>query len=423
MFQASVLGMRSQSQAMAAISGNIANVATPAYKRADTAFATLLGRTWAGSGAAGGAAGAQSRQSDIAGVTVRTAARISEQGELAASDGELDLAIDGAGFFVLADDGGNTVFGRDGRFARVAGPAIAGSDGEGGAGGDNESYLADPGGRILQAWRMKADGSFPTDAASLAPVRIDAAAFASASRATSGAAVALNLPAGDGIGSQRTLDFDVIDSAGAVRPLSAVFTRTAANTWALAVTGGPGDQVSLSPANEIGFTALGGLNGGGVFEVQVGGADGGTARFALDLAGSTQFAGAFEVGELGRDGHVAGTLTTVGFDAGGYVVGRFSNGLTERLYRLPIATFANPDGLTAGDGGTWQASAASGVATIKPAGEAGAGQLAPQALESSNVDLADQFTRMIMTQNAYNSSATAFRTLDEVVLTARDLKR
>jgi flagellar hook protein FlgE len=65
----------------------------------------------------------------------------------------------------------------------------------------------------------------------------------------------------------------------------------------------------------------------------------------------------------------------------------------------------------------------SGMPQLGAAGDAGFGVVNPQSLESSNVDLAEEFSRMILTQNAYNSSATAFRTLDEMTQSARDLKR
>lgn len=412
--------MQSQSKAMSVIGGNVANVTTTAYKRADTGFQTLLSRTWAGGATATGTTGPSSQQSDIAGSVANVFDRVSAQGELAASGRDLDLAIDGAGFFVLAAADGS-VFGRDGRFGTVVGPAITGADGQPTTG--NESYLADPNGYVLQGWRVRADGSFAADAASLTAVRVDPGAFASDSRATSGAALSLNLPATAAVGDEERYGFDIVDQAGAVRPLTAVFTKSALNTWALTVVGEPGAAISVTPAQPLAFTALGGLNGPAAYQVSLTAGNGASTSFSLDLAGSTQFAGAYDVYDFSRDGHVAGTLAAVAFDAAGYVAGTFSNGLTERLYRLPLATFANPDGLTRGDGGVWAVSADSGLPLLQAAGEGGAGDLAPKALESSNVDLADQFSRMILTQNAYNSSATAFRTLDEVIVTARDLKR
>jgi flagellar hook protein FlgE len=422
LFQPSVLGMRGQSQALSAISGNVANVATTAYKRNETTFETLVSRAYAGGTVAADATGALSRQADLGGVSTKMYARVDDQGELAASGRALDLAINGNGFFVLSGTGG-TMFGRDGRFGAVAGAEIEVTGPDGAAATGNESFLADSAGNLLQGWRVRPDGSVAADAAGLEPVRVDAAAFASQSRATSAAGLALNLPAAAAIGSQQRYGFDAIDSAGTAVALTAVFTRTAGNTWSLDVVDDAGNPAGLSPAAPVGFTALGGLNGAARYQVSAARPDGAQLAFSLDLAGSTQFAAPFDELDFNRDGYVAGTLDSVGFAADGYVEGHFSNGRSERLYRLPIATFANPDGLARGDGNAWQASALSGDATLRSAGDGGAGDVAPATLERSNVDLADEFSRMIMTQNAYQSSATAFRTLDEVLETARDLKR
>ena len=86
-----------------------------------------------------------------------------------------------------------------------------------------------------------------------------------------------------------------------------------------------------------------------------------------------------------------------------------------------MADFANPDGLDGLDGNVYVASENSGTAALGTAGTDGIGDMSPQTREYSNVDMAEEFTRMIATQGAYNASATAFRTLDEITQTARDL--
>jgi flagellar hook protein FlgE len=113
----------------------------------------------------------------------------------------------------------------------------------------------------------------------------------------------------------------------------------------------------------------------------------------------------------------------VTFNERGEVVGQFDNGRTRPLYRLALADFIDPDGLVQLSGNVYAESAASGRPVVAGAGEAGLGEISPQTLEKSNVDLAREFTRMMLTQNAYNSSATAFRTIDEMTEVARDLAR
>ena len=146
-----------------------------------------------------------------------------------------------------------------------------------------------------------------------------------------------------------------------------------------------------------------------------------TAAFTLDVGAFTQFAGDFLAYDYARDGYAPAGLSGIDFNERGEVIGSFDNGLTRPLYRLAIADFANPDGLGQLSGNIYVESETSGQATVAGAGESGLGDINPGTLEKSNVDLAQEFSRMMLTQNAYNSSATAFRTIDEMTEVARDL--
>jgi flagellar hook protein FlgE len=105
-------------------------------------------------------------------------------------------------------------------------------------------------------------------------------------------------------------------------------------------------------------------------------------------------------------------------DQNGIMTATFSNGLTQPLYQLPLATFANPDGLNAVSGNAWQASVGSGTAVINASGSNGTGRIQSGALEGSTVDLATEFTNLITTQRAYTASTrvitTASQMLDEL---------
>ncbi len=421
LFQASVLGMQSQSRALSVIGGNVANVTTTGYKRAESQFATLLSRTYAGDAAS--TAGPLSQQSDIGGVVTRIVARVGDQGELSATGRDLDVAIDGPGFFVLADAAGQRLYGRDGRFSASLGPEISVRAADGTMMTTNARYLADKNGNVLQGWRVGPDGSFAADAGRLAPIRTDAYAFASDARPTTHARLPLNLPAADAVGATESFVFDVIDSTGAARSLTARFTKSATNVWQLAVTGAGGEAATLDPAVPLTFTASGAPAGPAAFRIAVDHGGGATSSFTFNLEDATQFGAELAFGDFTADGHGAGVLDSVSFDGEGYVVGHFSNGVAQRIWRLPIADFPNPEGLSPLSGNVYQASAESGAPVFNAAGKNGSGSVMPSVVELSNVDLADQFSRMILTQNAYNSSATAFRTLDEVIQTVRDLKR
>lgn len=152
-------------------------------------------------------------------------------------------------------------------------------------------------------------------------------------------------------------------------------------------------------------------------------AGGGTATVAMDIAGLTHFDGAFLPINYQRNGIGNSLMTSFNIDANGQVIGNFQNNTTQVLYKIPLATFTNPDGLDRRNGNTFSASRNSGAATVNIAGVGGTGSILSNLVELSNVRLTDEFTKLIVTQNAYNSSATVFRTVDEMTTVARDLKK
>ena len=176
-------------------------------------------------------------------------------------------------------------------------------------------------------------------------------------------------------------------------------------------------------AEPLVFDPAGGLIGPLRYTVSVAHAGGTTSDFTLDVGDFSQFAADFTPFEYSRDGFPPGNLESVAFDNTGHVLGRFDNGTEQQLYKLALADFVNADGLWALSGNVYAVSANSGAAILAGAGEGSNGALMSGAQELSNVDIADEFTRMIMTQHAYNASATAFRTADEMTQEASNLKR
>lgn len=413
-FQPSVLGMSSQSQALGVISANIANATTGGYKRSETGFASLLsdsiGYRAAGSGTAPGGT-----QSDLGGVRAYDLARISEPGDYAATGRALDIAIEGRGFFVMnstLDGNGATVYGRDGQL--VESPS--------GLSTQPVGYLTDKNGYYLQGWPVAADGSI-NSASPPSSLRIDADAFATPGQPTTAARLALNLPAGAAAGTTETWDIDIFDSAGQQQPLQLSFTQSAASplVWTLSADGAPvadlqfgGDGKIVSPQSlAMNLNFPGSASPG----------DETTAAFSLDVSGFTRYQGELTEYDYQRNGSAPAALTGLRFDANGDVVGRLDNGSSRTLYRLAIADFNNPDGLGRLAGDVFTETQLSGRPLLAGAGEGGRGDIAGGTLEQSNVDLEDEFSRMIMTQKAYNSSATAFRTLDEMAQVASQLRR
>jgi flagellar hook protein FlgE len=151
--------------------------------------------------------------------------------------------------------------------------------------------------------------------------------------------------------------------------------------------------------------------------------NGATNTVGFNLINSTQLNGAFDVTEFGHDGQTSANMKSTVFDENGHVVGKFSDGTSRIVYKVPLAIFSNVNGLEAKSGSLYEESDLSGTRTSVFVDVGGIATIHTNSLELSNVDLATQFTQMIQVQQAYNSSATVFKTVDELITTARDLKR
>ena len=149
----------------------------------------------------------------------------------------------------------------------------------------------------------------------------------------------------------------------------------------------------------------------------------GTAAFTLDLSLMTQFDGAFTPFSYDQNGFAKATIVSIRFDGEGHIVVTFDDATGRRLYKVPFAVFSNPNELEMKNGNVFAETADSGRAIVKDASTSGFASFQPNTRELGNVSLVDEFSLMIRVQNAYNSSATVFRTVDEMLMTARDLAR
>lgn len=447
-FQYPVSGMSCYSHALETIGSNIANLETGGFKRTDTSFGTLVSQTQVQSMQNGTTTEPVSPQSDLGGVRFYDTSRISESGEFTSTGRNLDVAIDGPGFFVLrdgADGTGNLYYGRDGSLS----VALSGTEVIPGVDGQDvqvdKGYLVDKNGYFLQGWAI---GAAPTDA-NLMNLRVDAPyGYPSEGQATSEIKTSFNLPEAEQPGSKETYDIGVFvkeqkqssqgDTYDAYveKPVRMTFTRdTTANTWQVSLEGeaasgaSPGDTFSITPST-ISFDANGNLIKSDPYQpfaVSATFADGSTSSFTMDLQNTTQLAGNFIVYDHQRDGYATGALDSISFSTDGYVIGQFDNGRSLPLYRLAIAEFNNPDGLESGNGNVYRESDSSGKHSFANSTDAASGgsiwKLVPGVREMSNVKLENEFANMIQMQHAYEASATAFKTMDEMLQGARDLMR
>lgn len=148
--------------------------------------------------------------------------------------------------------------------------------------------------------------------------------------------------------------------------------------------------------------------------------DNGT-RITLDMGnvgtndGLTNLSGDFLTNYINQDGAKFGSYTGVSISEDGVVTALFDNGETRPIAILPLATFANADGMEALTGNTWIETDASGQAMLRQAGTNGAGEITAYSVESSNVDLATEFSNMIVTQRAYSAATKIITTADEML--------
>ena len=228
-----------------------------------------------------------------------------------------------------------------------------------------------------------------------------------------------------------TTQVAVYDSLGAKHSVPVVYTKTANNTWTLSLGTG-GDTYSIAEADgstttislaksNLTFDSTGAYTGGtGTLSLTY---TNGAApqQVSLNLGAITQYAGTTTIA-ASSDGNAAGSLSSVSIDSTGVITGTYSNGIRRQEAQIAMAQFNNPSGLTKMGGNLYQESNNSGTRTISGAADIGT-ELTPSALEMSNVDIADQFSDMIITQRGFQSNSKIITVSDEMLETLINMKR
>ena len=411
-FAAPTLGMMAQSSAFGSISQNITNLNTGGYKATDTRFSTVLASTF-------------DTNSDVGGVQAYSKTNVTGQGRTLSTNNSLDVSINGKGMFVLNSElggGGETLFSRDGAF-EVATPVLGSTTVGSSTFSISEGYLVDKNGYFVQGWEPDSNGNF-TASSSTTSMRVDRFAYTSDPLPTTTAIAAMNLPAAATPGTVHTAPASVYDANGDLQSLAMQWTKLATpQTWQLEIVPTNGTNVTTPTTTET-FTFDGnGLVPNGTSHSFDNNWNGGqTSSITLDISDVTSIGTQFIYNGFERDGRVTGELNNITFDQDGHVVGNFSNGTQRNLYKLALATFISPDRLEARQGNLFAVSTASGEPEYREADVEGFATFTPFSHELSNTNLSAEFTKMIMVQQAYNSSASVFKTVDEMTRVASQLK-
>lgn len=418
-------GLSAYATAMAATADNVTNVQSVGYKGTDTRFKTLVSP---GDG----------RRYAAGGVEAMAQSLISKQGLLQASDSSTDMAIDGAGFFAVRP----STLSPEVKLTRAGSFKV-----------DAAGYLKNDAGFYLQGWRLDATGGFNSAGGlnSLTPVNVTdlngtaepttfinmRANLSGRQTAFTGTYAAGNMASG-AVAPHFMRAFDVYDAQGNTHRVTMGFLKTAANTWQAEVYAPPGEvtqtggviasgTVKFNPDGSLdraGSTAalfspltISYTNGAGSAPITLGlGKDDG-------IDGLTQFGS--ESGLLASqvNGAMLSAVVSVQVTKQGTVSAVFGNGTIRNLYQLPVVTVPNADGLKRDSGNTFTVTPESGNYAVNPAGLAGSGLISSGALEASNVDLGEQFTKMITIQRAYSASGKIIQTADEMLQELAQLKR
>ncbi len=402
-----VSGINAAGYTMSVLGNNIANSNTVGFKSGYTSFADILSQSLGGAGG-GNQIGRGVNLSDIG--TLFT------QGSFENTSNGTDLAIEGAGFFMVADDTG-TFYTRAGQFIM-----------------DDEGYLVNPSGYRLQGYSADQTGNLLTTIGDL-----NVAQVSSAPLETENFRIVANLDGRvqeNGENSVYATTITVYDSIGSAIPLTLTFTKTANPgewDWNASIpasmdnggTSGSGtiqfdtDGNLVSPATDPVIT-IDPTTGGAQFDVTWNIIDTTTGNPSGDMTG---YANANDTFGLFQDGYAPGTIESVAIEQDGQIIGLFTNGQTRTIGQVLIADFVSPWGLTKMGKSLFAESMNSGQPTIGVPGTGGRGRIASNALEMSNVDMAAEFVRMITTQRAYQANARVISTSDELLAELMMIKR
>jgi flagellar hook protein FlgE len=455
---AGVSGLQNHQTRMDVLGNNIANVNTTGFKKGRATFQDMLSQTLSGAAKPNDTVGGVNPQQIGLGMMVSSIDTLFTQGALQSTGVMTDVALQGDGFFVVKD-GEKSYYTRNGAFAL-----------------DSQGRLVNPAnGMRVQGWMAQTVNGVTLVNPSaqvedlVIPVGGKDPAFA-----TTDVWFACNLDKrtteiAPGATAQTIQEgtipttFDVFDSFGNVHKLQANFTKVpgVANRWQVQVTVDPGAAANTNTRVQVGTGAQAGNtffvdfnNLGALTDVRDAAGtviNTGSLQIAasFDVPGTTAAAGAavrqtlnLNLGQVGaykdavtqfaettstkairQNGYTMGYLESFKIDQSGVITGVYTNGTNRTIGQIALASFTNPGGLEKAGENTYQVSNNSGDPNVGTSGIAGKGKIIAGTLEMSNVDLAEQFVDMIVTQRGFQANSRTITTADQMLQELLSLKR
>jgi flagellar hook protein FlgE len=416
-------GLESSSLELSVIGDNISNANTIGFKSGRAAFEDALTQTVIGGS---GEIGLGSRLESVQ--------KVLTQGALNSTGISTDLALQGNGFFIVhGNHSGQTAnfYSRAGQFTV-----------------DKDGYMVN-----LEGLRVQGFPADPSGAITAQPGDLLVGTASAQPRATASVTVKANLQADAVIGpafsaldplgtSNFSTSMTIYDTLGAAHGVQVFFTKTAAGAWdwnamtdGAGLTGGTPGTLTPIASGTLAFDNQGRLSAStpaATYTFNPLGAAGPQALTfnfgdpippGTGLLGVTQYAAQSASTFIGQDGFGSGQLASIRIDPLGNINGVFTNGQTRTLGQVAVAGFSAPDQMERVGGNLFQQSQASGQPVIGAPGAGGRASVISGSLEQSNVDLAEQFVRLIAAQRAFQANSKTITTADQLLQELINLKR
>jgi flagellar hook protein FlgE len=405
-FSTSLSGLNSDSNAINDVSQNLANLNTTGYKAEQVSFEDLVNQSLS----------ALSSSLPVSGSTIAKTSQQFSQGTLQTTGGAYDAAIQGGGFFVLSDPStGAQLFTRDGGFSV-----------------NSSGNLVTAAGQNVMGWNAVGgtlSTSGPASAINVPPTLIYPGV------ATTNMTLSLNLNANAAAGSTFSSPIQVFDAQGVAHTLTVTYTEAAANDWnyqvTIPTTDIPAGSSPILTSGTLNFDGTGTLIPPTPPTVAISIpalADGASAMNInwnlTDAAGNptiTQNNQASTNLGVTQDGSQPAQLASVAIGDNGAVVASFSNGTTESVGQIELASISNPSTMTQLDNGTYAVTTATSTPVFGMPGSGARGTITGGALETSTVDIATEFTNLLQFERGYQANSKVITTEDQVIQTTLSL--
>lgn len=426
-FYASLSGLSTNASNLSVIGNNLANLNTIGYKGSSGTFQDLFAASLGSQGTQGNGNPIQiGLGTRLGGITQNFS-----QGSFQSTSNITDLAITGQGYFALQTPVGGRAYTRAGNFTL-----------------DKFGTLVDPNGSNVLGWN-RVGNSIPTTGSAV-PVQISLGTTAPPA-ATTILSASTNLDANAAVASVGppavpaavfTTPMQVYDSLGASHTLLFTYTKSAvaagdpvgtASAWDLTITADDTAATVTPSITRVTFDANGIFNGSATnptlaISGWTNGATSPATTWEIFPTGSTTsaltgFASNSTTSNAFQDGFGAGTIQSLVVDQAGVITGTFTNGQTIPLAQVALAVFSNQNGLSKQGNNTWGETLASGTGTLGVANQGGRGVVLGGNLELSNVDVAEEFTKLIIAQRGYQANSRVVTTSDELLQETLNLKR